>query len=317
MIKLSVIVPTRNRARDLKAALESIVFQTLPHELFEVIVVDNGSMDNTKEIVQGFENQIKNIVYIYDKNPGLHIGRHRGLLHAKAEILVYADDDIKALPTWLEGVIESFTDENIVLVGGKNLPNFETKPPQWIVDMWEAGRDKKVLGHLSILDFGDEIQEIEPHYVFGCNFSIRKHILLEAGGFHPDGMPQELIRYRGDGESYVSQYIFKNNLKTIYNPKASVYHLVSKGRMTKEYFVQRAFNQGISDSYTDIRNNIKRSFFKSKIRNFIKGYLLNKDVLIDNGYIKGYSYHQNKCKKDNDLVQWVKRASYINNGEIK
>ena len=91
------------------------------------------------------------------------------------------------------------------------------------------------------MDFGDKIKEINPSYVFGCNFSIRKNILLEAGGFHPDGMPQEIIKYRGDGESYVSKYIEKNGYKTIYNPKASVYHLASTDRMTKKYFAKRAF----------------------------------------------------------------------------
>jgi hypothetical protein len=109
------------------------------------------------------------------------------------------------------------------------------------------------LGYLSVLDFGDKIIEIDPGYVWGCNYSIRKNILLKAKGFHPDGFPQEMIKYRGDGETYVSDYIRQNNYKTIYNPKASVYHFVPKSRMTIDYFCKRAFNQGISDSYTEIR----------------------------------------------------------------
>lgn len=317
MIKLSVVIPTRNRAKVLEKALQSILNQTLSQNYFEVIVVDNGSTDNTKNIVDSFVEKIDNLVYIYDDNPGLHIGRHRGLLAAKSDILAYGDDDIEATPTWLEGVMESFEDESVALVGGKNIPNFESSPPDWILEMWQKGGEQKVLGHLSILDFGDEIQAINPYYVFGCNFSIRKNVLLEAGGFHPDGMPQEIIKYRGDGESYVSRYIMDKGYKTIYNPKASVYHLCSTSRMTKKYFAQRSFNQGISESYADIRDDKSKSFWKKRLKILIKKYLLSRDTIIEEELIRGYEYHQNEAKKDSNLMEWIKRESYINNGSIK
>jgi hypothetical protein len=106
---------------------------------------------------------------------------------------------------------------------------------------------------LSILDFGETVKEIPPEYRWGCNFSVRKRIVLEAGGFHPDGFPQEMIQYRGDGETAVSKYIHGKGYKAIYNPKASVYHFVPQNRMTQDYFCKRAFNQGISDSFAEMR----------------------------------------------------------------
>lgn len=317
MIKLSVIIPTKNRAKILKKSLRSIVNQTLFSNEYEVIVIDNGSTDDTKKTVDSFNLDIENLIYIYDENPGLHIGRHRGLLASKSDILVYADDDIEALPTWLEGILESFLNKDVALVGGRNLPNFELDPPDWIVRMWEQGESKKILGYLSILDFGDKVQEVSPFYIFGCNFSIRKNILLEAGGFHPDGMPQNLIRYRGDGETYVSQYIRSKGYKVIYNPKASVYHFVSAGRMTKKYFIQRAYNQGISDSYTDIRDNRRRYFFIKNIKLWLKKYLFNKDTAIDKSFVEGYQYHQEQVREDPQLLAWVKRDSYIKNGSFQ
>jgi glycosyltransferase involved in cell wall biosynthesis len=316
-MKLSIIIPTRNRSKVLQKALESIFNQDLPKKFFEVIIVDNGSKDDTKNIVNSFINKIDNLVYIYDENPGLHVGRHHGLLAARADILVYGDDDIEATPTWLEGVLESFEDKNVVLVGGKNLPNFESTPPKWVLKMYEKDVNKKVLGYLSILDFGDEIQEINPNFVFGCNFSIRKSVLLEAGGFHPDGMPQDIIKYRGDGESHVSSYIFKKGYKTIYNPKASVYHLCSTNRMTRKYFAQRSFNQGISNSYTDIRMKKNRCLLKTKLKILILKYLFAKDVEIQEKFVEGYLYHQNESKNDPILMEWIKRDNYIKNGNIK
>lgn len=221
---------------------------------FEVVVIDNGSGDDTKGVVDSFQGRIRNLRYFYEKTPGLYVGRHKGLKEASSDILVYADDDIRAFPSWIEGIKESFTNKEVVLVGGKILPQTEGEMPDWIAEMWnrkmECGR---TLSYLSILDFGNEIREIHPYYVYGCNFAIRKSVLIEAGGFHPDSMPQELIKYRGDGETHVSRHILLKGYKSIYNPKASVFHLISKDRLTLDYFCLRAYYQGISDSYSKIR----------------------------------------------------------------
>ncbi len=312
-VKLSVIIPTRNRASLLQKTLYSITRQTFPKEVFEVIIVDNGSTDNTQQVVEEFRNKIINLIYIYDNNPGLHVGRHRGLITAKSEILVYADDDIEAFPSWLEAIFETFKNDDVALVGGKVLPNFEVEPPEWIIEMWNKN---KIVSYLSIIDLGDDLNEIDPYYVFGCNFSVKKSILFEAGGFHPDGMPENLIKYRGDGETHVSSFIKKSGYKTIYNPKASVYHFVSKERMTKEYFAKRAFNQGISDSYTDVRNGFKRSLFKFRMKIFIKKYFFRHDVFFEENYLKGYQYHQNEFKNDKKLEEWIKKENYITDGTI-
>jgi len=254
MIQLSVIIPTRNRANLLQKALQSIVYQTFDKQKFEVLVIDNGSTDNTKQVVESFATEIPHLHYFYIETPGLHNGRHKGLKEAKADILIYADDDIEAFPTWLEAIYESFRDKDVVLVGGKNLPKFEIEPPEWLSLLWNR---KTYLGntvsYLSILDFGDEKLVIDPMYVWGCNFSVRKKIVYDAGGFHPDAMPNELIKYRGDGESHISNFVKTQGYIAVYEPKASVYHFVAADRMTTKYFKHRAFLQAISDSYTKYR----------------------------------------------------------------
>lgn len=315
-MKASIIIPTKNRSTTLRKALESIEFQSISQDFFEVIIVDNGSNDNTKETVDHFLNKIKNITYIYDESPGLHIGRHRGLLTAKSSILVYADDDIEAFPNWLEGILESFEDQSIALVGGKNLPKFETAPPKWILDLWKNRGNKRLIESLSVLDLGDNIKEINPFYVFGCNFSIRKNVLIEAGGFNPDGMPKEFIKYRGDGESSVSRYILKKGYKTLYNPKASVFHFCDSNRLNKEYFLKRSFNEGISNSYSNIRNGIKKNFTIFNLKLILKKYFLFQDISFQESYLKGYKFHQEHVQKDSGLLEWVKRKNYINNGKI-
>ena len=134
---LSVIIPTRNRSSLLKRALISIINQSFSPERFEVIVVDNGSNDNTKTICNKFSKKIDNFRYEFVSQPGLHVGRHVGLRKAKSDVLVFADDDIKAFPTWLEGIIESFKDLEVALVGGKNLPLYESEPLEWVQALWK------------------------------------------------------------------------------------------------------------------------------------------------------------------------------------
>jgi hypothetical protein len=235
---------------------------------------------------------------------------------AKADTLVYADDDIEAFPTWLEGIAEAFCDKQVVLVGGKNLPKFESEPPVWIRRMWEKDHQGgRMLPYLSILDLGDELKVVSPYYVFGCNFSIRKSVLLEAGGFHPDAMPPDLIRYRGDGETHVARHITEHDYKAVYHPKASVHHLVPADRLNESYFFKRAFNQGISDSYADLRSKKSKSHWKKHCFNFTRLLLLSfgniRQARIQACYYKGYCYHQDEVQNDPALYGWVMRETYM------
>ena len=318
MIKISIIIPTVNRAVDLEKTLISLTKQTLPKIFFEVIVVDNGSTDNTNDIINIYKEKFIHFNSLYDNTPGLHIGRHIGLLNSKAEILSFIDDDIEATPIWLQSILASFEDEKVVLVGGKNLPKFETEPPKWLLKRWDSGEQIKIIESLSVLDLGNKTHTINPSFVFGCNFSIRKNIVFQAGGFHPDGMPDELIRFRGDGETHISNYILEKGLKTIYNPKVSIYHKCSSNRMTQDYFNKRAFNQGISVSYEMIRNGKKNTlrYLKWRLSFFLKKYLFKGGPQTNIFFLKGFFYHQSEIKKDSNLLNWVKREEYITNGKI-
>jgi glycosyltransferase involved in cell wall biosynthesis len=321
---LSVIIPTRNRSALLRNALASLTTQTLPAGEFEVIVVDNGSGDDTAQVVEGFRGKLKHLRYFHEEVPGLHVGRHRGLKEAGSGILVYADDDIEAFDTWLTGFKDSFQDKDVVLAGGKCLPKFETPPPPWLMKRWE-GRPagNRYLGSLSIIDLGDRLK-INPPAIFGCNYAVRKETLLKVGGFHPDSMPQSLRRFRGDGESWVSRAIADMGLKSIYNPDASVYHCIPKGRTTFDYFQKRAFAQGISDSYAQIRYPGNGETLKDKIKQleialkrtvkrmlFIDRESVKLDRIIAKGYKAGFSFHQKEVKNDPELLEWVLKENYF------
>jgi len=328
---LSVVIPTRNRAVLLAAALESLQTQRLSPSEFEVLVVDNGSEDDTKGIVTSFQSRMKNLRYFFEPAPGLHVGRHRGMKEARGEVIVYADDDIVATPSWLEAIADCFRSPAVAMVGGNNLPRFEGAPPNWLQKLWA----KPVFGgraipYLSILELPPGRRSVSPFLIWGCNFSVRKRVLVDAGGFHPDSMPEDWIRFRGDGETHVSFYVYRMGLESCFDSRASVYHTVPASRMTIEYFSRRAFNQGISDSYTHLRNapqsrarRVVRNMV-AKSRRLVGGVVTRlRDIAqsdpelrtlasaIREGYRRGYAYHQRAYREDPEVRAWVHKPDYF------
>ncbi|MFC1989904.1 glycosyltransferase [Chloroflexota bacterium] len=323
MIELSVIIPTRNRVDYLKDALVSVLNQALDKSTYEVIVIDNGSTDNTLQVVEKLKAHDNRMHYFYEPVPGLHAGRHLGAKESKGNILVYTDDDIIALPGWLEAIRSTFNDPKVALVGGKCLPKWEGEVPDWLVLFKDTMEYGWADGYLSILDFGDKQLEIPAYYVYGCNFSIRKSVMYECGGFHPDSMPQELIRFRGDGETALSLTLMAKGYRTIYEPKAAVYHRVPPQRLTVDYFCRRAFNQGISDSYTEIRKHgelkgpdeaVQNSLsLLRRLKHWLRPLPKTHPILaiVQQSYQEGRRYHREQVAADRELLAFIMNKNYF------
>ena len=95
MIQVSVIIPTYQRPKFLRLALESVLVQTFPH--FEVIVVDDASRDRTPEIVKEFnDNRVRYLAH--EINKGGSAARNTGISHARGKYIAFLDDDDEWLP---------------------------------------------------------------------------------------------------------------------------------------------------------------------------------------------------------------------------
>ncbi|MEF2247768.1 glycosyltransferase family 2 protein [Paenibacillus sp. IITD108] len=93
----SVIIPTYNRQRFIKRAIMSVLKQTCKD--YEIIVVDDGSRDRTKQIVSLFRAQVR---YVYQKNQGPSAARNTGIRLAKGKYIAFLDSDDRFLPRKLE-----------------------------------------------------------------------------------------------------------------------------------------------------------------------------------------------------------------------
>ena len=94
---VSVIIPTYNRAHTVSETIDSVLQQTYPN--VEVIVIDDGSKDNTQEILRGYGTRIRNI---RQDNAGQMVARNRGIREARGEIISFLDSDDLWLPHCLE-----------------------------------------------------------------------------------------------------------------------------------------------------------------------------------------------------------------------
>jgi glycosyltransferase involved in cell wall biosynthesis len=258
ILKLSCCIPTFNRSRSLARAIRSLCNQTLEPGSCEILIVDNGSSDNTRGETESLMREMPHhrIRYLLEPEPGLLSGRHRGALESDGEILVFLDDDIEATAGYLHAILDAFKDPAVQLVGGPNLPRYESEPPAWIESFWSTTPyGGRMCGFLSLLDLGGNAIEIHPNYIWGLNFAIRRRALFDLGGFHPDCIPDALQCFQGDGETGLTMKAFAQGYKAVFTPGATVYHFIPTSRMTTEYFERRAYYQGICDSYSMVRRD--------------------------------------------------------------
>jgi len=333
-VKVSIIIPTLNRHKELALAVESIVSQNYDPDHYEIIVVDNGSSIATLRQVEALINRYRthHICYVYEPAAGMSNARHRGAFESKGEILIFTDDDIIAFPGWLGAIMDAFKAGGMdtAMVGGKVLPLYEAPCPEWIDHFSETNELGTWSTYLSLVDLGNEEKAIPANFVFGCNYAIRKKFLYGCRGFHPDNLPIHLMRYQGDGEYGLSKKIMNAGFKTIYHPRASVAHLVTRNRMTPDYFCLRSFKQGIEDSYTEIRHKGHVADIKQRPEeersetDRIATGLLNGSLhfsansleeiryLVTFCYQQGRMFHRDQICIDPALAQYVLREDYLN-----
>jgi glycosyltransferase involved in cell wall biosynthesis len=237
---VSVVVATLNRCNYLRLCLDALARQTAASESFEVIVVDNGSTDETAEVVRGFCDQGRNVSYVREERPGLSVARNSGLRRCGAEISAFTDDDALPDPQWVERIASRYAmlGQEVVVLGGEVRPIWEAPRPDWLTNELLRPLSAGLLWSPTarLLRNGESLM--------GVNIAYRKSRLLEFGGF------AEQFGHVGDTllscEDCVNLLMTRAGLQAYYDPSILVGHHIHASRLTRGWFRRRYFWQGVS-----------------------------------------------------------------------
>jgi GT2 family glycosyltransferase len=163
--RVSVVVCSYNGASTIAACLDSVTQLSYPN--YEVIVVDDGSTDETSVIAQHYPVRVTRT-----ENRGLSAARNTGLGAATGELVAYVDDDCMPDRDWLSYVALAFRSTRHAAVGGPNVP-----PPDGRVAACVA---RAPGGPTHVL-----VSDQEAEHIPGCNMTFRKDVLERLGGFDP------------------------------------------------------------------------------------------------------------------------------------
>jgi glycosyltransferase involved in cell wall biosynthesis len=222
------------------ACLDALERQTLAPAKFEVLVVDNGSTDDTRSVAGAYCGRNDNFSYVHEERAGLAIARNTGVRHARAEIIAFTDDDAEPESTWLDRILARFHEhsDRAGIVGGEVIPVWETERPEWLTDA--------LLRPLSAgLHWGDEARFLRAgEWLVEVNAAYRRSALDLIGGF-----PEHLGRVGNtllSGEGGINVLIERAGYRLFYDPAILVRHHIPASRCRRSWFRRRAFWQGVS-----------------------------------------------------------------------
>ena len=210
---------------------------TTPEDLsWEIIIVDNNSQDNTRDVVEDFRiNSGLNVVYAFEGKQGLSYARNSGIKEAKGEIIVFTDDDVIVDKHWLVNMIGAFEETDAVCVGGKILPIWEKSPPKWL--------KKELYGYLALQDLGDKHVRMAEPEIWGANFAVKSSVFQKYGYFNTAIGRTPAKLYGGEDTEFIEKLI-KGQERVYYSPDMLVHHCIPKERMEKTYFRKWKYNAG-------------------------------------------------------------------------
>jgi glycosyltransferase involved in cell wall biosynthesis len=240
-MKITVILCTYNRCQSLAKALDSVAAQTFsePAE-WEVLVVDNNSRDQTREVVDDFCRRYPGrFRYLFEPHQGKSYALNSGIREARGDVLAFTDDDVTVQPTWLQNLTAHLEDGHWAGAGGRTRPAAVITPPRWLALNTHAGM---LYAHF---DLGDQPLQLDrPPY--GANMAFRKEMFERHGGFHTDlgpGPPSRPIHRFGEDTEF-GYRLFAAGQKLRYEPSAVVYHAVPLERIRKQHFLASSFELG-------------------------------------------------------------------------
>jgi GT2 family glycosyltransferase len=292
--KVSVIVCSYNGGQTLEACLRSL--KKIDYPDYEVVVVDDGSTDHTKEILSHHPW----VNAIYQTNHGLSVARNVGAAAATGEIIAYTDSDCMADPDWLYYLVGTLLSGNYAGVGGPNI-----SPP---AQNWHQACVAAAPGGPSHVLLTDVVAEHIP----GCNMAFYRWAFEKVGGFDPE--------YRKAGDDVDFCWRLQQEGEVIaFSPSAIVWHY---RRFTLKAFRKQQEGYGEAESLLRFKHLV---FFgptgTAKWKGQVYGaprftWLINQPVIYHGVFGEGlfqciYPTSQSELAAYLSSIEWVTLTAFL------
>tara|TARA_Y100000385_G_scaffold124527_1_gene129440 strand:- start:9260 stop:10195 length:936 start_codon:yes stop_codon:yes gene_type:complete len=239
---ISAIISTYNRERFLPKLFESIQTQSLDNSQFEIIIVDNNSPGNTKDLTSEFKKSSTfTVKYFLELQQGLSYARNRGIKEAKGDVIIFVDDDAILDENYFEKLDYYFiTEKETMAIGSKIFLKYESpKPPLW---------ENKHLNSLhAYFNLGNKKKYFsKSKYPIGTNMSFRKEVFEKIGDFNVT-LGRVKSGLGGGEEKDIFMRMYANKMKVLYVPDAIVHHRIPEERTKSDFIKRQALGIGKSE----------------------------------------------------------------------
>jgi len=181
MCDVSIIIPTYNRVESLLETCKSLEIQSYPKDKYEVLVVDDGSADHTREIAdKPYPYKLR---YIYQSNQGSAVARNTGAMNSSGDLLIFLDDDMWVEPNYISGLVEEHQKYSRIVGMGCFLPYIPK----------EQSLFNKIYQRTMC------VASEEPSSFVNFTECVTNNLSVERGNFFEIGMMQDVA---GDGPTW-------------------------------------------------------------------------------------------------------------------
>jgi glycosyltransferase involved in cell wall biosynthesis len=233
---ITVLFATYNGGKTLPTVLDAYRKLDLPDEEWKLVIVDNGSTDNTQEIVKAFLPLLP-VTLLFEPRTGKNAALNTGLSQIAGDLLVLTDDDVLPNPNWLKEFRSAAdTQPTYSIFGGPILPEWASPPDPWILS-WV---------HLAVtfalLDAHEE-GPIDIFKVYGPNMAIRSSIFQMGYKFNETIGPKG-FKYAQGSETEFLKRLHQAGFKAWHCKNAIIRHMIRSFQMDRKWILARAIRYG-------------------------------------------------------------------------